>query len=184
MEKTGVIHGRFQVIHYDHMQYLSAGRAHCRHLVIGITNPDPQTTRHDQADPQRSQPQSNPLSYYERYRIVRAACMEQAWGPETFSIVPFPINEPELYRYYVPMDALFLMTIYDDWGERKLQLFKSLGLRTHVLWRKPRSEKGMTSIEIRQRIAAGEHWDHLVPRAAAQLMREMGLTEKIKKALD
>ena len=182
MEEIGVIHGRFQVIHYDHMKYLSAGRAHCRHLIIGITNPDPRVTHHDEADPERSAPEANPLTYYERHRIVRAACEEQAWDSNTFSIVPFPINEPELYQHYVPMDALFLLTIYDDWGERKLEMFNSLGLRTHVLWRKPFAEKGMTSTEVRRRIAAGEHWDHMVPRAAAAVMREMRLAKKIKKA--
>lgn len=181
MEPTAVIHGRFQVIHYDHMKYLSAGRAHCRHLVIGITNPDPHAIRHDPADPAWSQPQSNPLTYYERHRLLHAACLEQAWGPETFSIVPFPVNQPELYQYYVPMDATFLLTIYDDWGERKLELFKSLGLKTHVMWRKPLSEKGMTSTEIRRRIAAGEHWDHMVPSTAVKLMKKMGLVDKIKK---
>lgn len=182
MEKTGVIHGRFQVLHYDHMKYLSAGRAHCRHLVIGITNPDPQLTRNDPADPARSEPKANPLTYYERHQMVCAACREQAWSPETFSVVPFPVNEPALYRYYVPMDALFLLTIYDDWGERKLEMFKSLGLKTHVLWRKPLSEKGMTSTEVRRRIISGDSWEHMVPRAAVKVMKELGLVDEIKKA--
>lgn len=182
MEQTAVIHGRFQVVHYDHMKYLSAGRAHCRHLVIGITNPDPTTIRDDPADPGRSQPQSNLLTYYERHCLLHAACLEQAWGTETFSIVPFPVNQPALYQYYVPMDATFLLTIYDDWGEKKLELFKSLGLKTHVMWKKPLSEKGMTSTEVRRRIAAGEHWDHMVPSAAAKLMKKMGMVDKIKKA--
>jgi D-arabinose 5-phosphate isomerase GutQ len=37
---VGVIHGRFQILHNDHLKYLLAGKDLCRHLVIGITNPD------------------------------------------------------------------------------------------------------------------------------------------------
>ena len=50
MIEVGVIvseHGRFQVLHNDHFKYLMAGKAQCRHLVVGITNPDPTLTRRD-----------------------------------------------------------------------------------------------------------------------------------------
>jgi len=40
MTERGVVHGRFQVLHNDHVKYLLAGKARCRHLVVGITNPD------------------------------------------------------------------------------------------------------------------------------------------------
>ena len=39
--ETGIIHGRFQILHNDHVKYLLAGKQFCRHLVVGITNPDP-----------------------------------------------------------------------------------------------------------------------------------------------
>jgi nicotinamide-nucleotide adenylyltransferase len=41
--ELGVIHGRFQVLHNDHLRYILAGKELCRHLVVGITNPDPTT---------------------------------------------------------------------------------------------------------------------------------------------
>ncbi|MHA2009472.1 MAG: nicotinate-nucleotide adenylyltransferase, partial [Promethearchaeota archaeon] len=40
----GVIHGRFQVLHNDHIKYLMAGKKLCKYLVVGITNPDPSLT--------------------------------------------------------------------------------------------------------------------------------------------
>ena len=144
MIDTGVAHGRFQIFHNDHLKYLQAAKARCRHLVVAITNPDPTLTKFDPADPGRSSPERNPLSYYERYRIIKRALQEQDWSPEEFSIVPLPINFPDLYQYYVPLTATFFLTIYDDWGERKLQMFQSLGLTTEVLWRRPLAEKGLT----------------------------------------
>jgi nicotinamide mononucleotide adenylyltransferase len=163
MIDTGVAHGRFQIFHNDHLKYLQAAKARCRHLVVGITNPDPTLTRFDRADPDRSSPARNPLSYYERYRVIHQALQVQGWGWEEFSIVPLPINVPELYHYYVPLTATFFLTIYDDWGERKLQLFQSLGLTIELLWRRPLSEKGLTSSAIRRLIEGREEWEYLVP---------------------
>ena len=48
---TGVIHGRFQILHKDHLKYLLSGWELCRHLVIGISNPDPLLTREEKTDP-------------------------------------------------------------------------------------------------------------------------------------
>lgn len=183
MIPVGVVHGRFQGLHHDHMAYILAGKARCRHLVVGITNPDPTLTRPDDSDPHRSDPAANPLTYYERYRLVRAALVEAHLEESTFSVVPFPINFPHLYSSYMPLDAAFFLTIYDDWGRRKRQLFQSLGLKTEVLWEKPLSQKAITGRDLRQRMARGEPWDHLVPPAVAILLVEWGVPERLRRLL-
>jgi nicotinamide mononucleotide adenylyltransferase len=180
MDEVGVIHGRFQVLHHDHLKYLLAGKAHCRHLIVGITNPDPLRTRDDPADPQRSSPQANPLTYLERYRLVRAVLAEVGIGDQDFSIVPFPISTPDLYRYYVPLDAVFYLTIYDDWGRRKLGLFQTMGLKTRVLWKKPQAEKGLSAGDIRQCMIEDRPWEHLVPTVAAQLLNCWAIADRLK----
>ena len=180
MIETGVAHGRFQIFHNDHLNYLQAAKAHCRHLVVGVTNPDPTLTRFDPADPGRSAPERNPLSYYERYRVLQRALLEQGWGWEEFSIVPLPINIPELYQYYVPLTATFFLTIYDDWGERKFQMFQALGLATEVLWRRPLAAKGLTSTEIRRFMVLGEAWSDLVPPGVAEMLEMFGIPQRLK----
>ena len=81
---VGVIHGRFQVLHNDHLKYLLAGKVRCKHLVVGITNPDPTLTREDSADPKRTRLISNPLTYFERYTMVGAALVEAGVSPRGF----------------------------------------------------------------------------------------------------
>ena len=76
MTSAGVIHGRFQVLHNDHLAYIMAAKLRCEHLVVGITNPDPTLTKEDFADPQRSLAINNPLTYFERYTMVRAVLVE------------------------------------------------------------------------------------------------------------
>src|SRR4030067_69428 len=80
---------------------------------------------------------------------------------QRFSVVPFPINMPELYRYYVPLDALFFLSIYDDWGKRKLEYFNSLGLMTHVLREVSAEQKGLSATDIRRRMVQNEPWEEL-----------------------
>lgn len=181
MVERGVIHGRFQVLRNDHLKYLLAGKSRCRHLIVGITNPDPTLTQDDPADPSRSTPPANPLTYFERYTMVRAVLLGASVNHLDFSVVPFPINFPELYRYYAPLNATFFLTVYDKWGEHKLAQFTAAGLKTEVLWRKDRQGKGISAEEIRRRMAWGEPWDHLVPRETEALMVKWSMSERMKK---
>lgn len=180
MIENGVIHGRFQVLHQDHLVYLMAARDRCRHLIVGITNPDPSLTGEDSTDRERSLPEANPLTYFERQVMVRRVLVEAGWGLETFSVVPFPINFPRLYAYYVPMDATFFLTVYDDWGRRKRARFEELGLRVQVLWERTPKEKGIRGTEVRARMVRGEAWEHLVPPATASLMKAWNIPGRLQ----
>jgi nicotinamide-nucleotide adenylyltransferase len=178
--ETGVIHGRFQVLHNDHLVYLLAGMALCRHLVVGITNPDPLLTRDESSDPKRSNPAANPLTYFERYVMVRTVLEEAGIASAQFSVVPFPINMPELYKYYVPLDALYFLSIYDDWGKRKLEYFTSLGLATHVLREVSATQKGLSATDIRRRMAQDEPWEELMPPAVVTLMKKWNIPGRLR----
>lgn len=177
--ETGVIHGRFQILHNDHLKYLLAGKALCRRLVVGITNPDPFLTKSETVDPRRSQPLANPLTYFERHVMVETVLLDAGLNPHEFMIVPIPINPPERYRYYVPMDAVFFLTIYDAWGKRKQQYFESLGLATHVLWEVPPKKKGISGSDVRERIATGQAWAHLVPAGVPGLIEHWKLRDRL-----
>ncbi len=179
--ETGVIHGRFQVLHNDHLKYLLAGKALCRRLIVGITNPDPHLTKSDTADEKRSAPLANPLTYFERHLMVENALLDAGLKPNDFMIVPFPINFPDRYRYYVPMDAVFFLAIYDEWGTRKQQYFKSLGLNTHVLRKVPLDKKGISGTDIRERIVTDQAWEHLVPPCVPVLIKQWNIRDRLKE---
>jgi len=178
--EIGVIHGRFQVLHNDHLKYLLAGKNLCKHLVVGITNPDPSLTRDSEANPHRSTPLANPLTYYERYLMLHAALFEQGLHYSEFSIVPLPINVPDLIYNYVPMDAVFFLSIYDEWGRQKKEYFKSLGLKIHILWEVPLEEKGLSSSDIRTAMIKNEKWEHFLPQSVAELMKEWNIVQRLK----
>jgi nicotinamide-nucleotide adenylyltransferase len=181
---TGVIHGRFQILHNDHLAYLLAGKAECGHLVVGITNPDPSLTANDDSDPERSDPRANPLTFYQRLLLVKCALVDAGFGEADFSVTPLPINFPEHYSAYVPMQATFYLTIYDEWGRRKQEYFQSLGLKTKVLWERTPQTKGISGSHIRQAMAAGQPWEHLVPESTAVLCKAWRLPEKLRKVYE
>ena len=113
--------------------------------------------------------------------MVHAALRDAGVAYSDFSIVPFPINLPELYVYYVPLDATFFLTIYDSWGRKKLAQFQNLGLKTRILWDKPVEEKGLQAADIRSRMARGEAWESMVPASTEVLMKKWDIPGRLKK---
>ena len=177
------IHGRFQILHNDHLKFLLAGKQLCKHLIVGITNPDPSLTKHHNLNPHRSQPIANPLTYYERYVMIRENLVEKGLKLSEFSFVPFPINVPELLKYYVPMNIVFFLSIYDDWGRQKKEYLELLGLKVHVLWEVPFEKKGLSGSNIRLSILNGEPWKHLVPPVTAKLVEEWGIIRRLSELI-
>ncbi len=178
--KTGVVHGRFQPFHNDPLRFILEGFNKVDMMYVGITNPDPSLTAEDVSDVNRSKDISNPCTYYERKDMIVNSLLENNIERSRFMVVPFPINFPHLWKYYVPEDAIYFLTIYDEWGEEKYQKLISKALKVDVLWRKPEAEKGITASEIRHKIALNEEWKHLVPAATARSIEKFGIDKRIK----
>jgi nicotinamide-nucleotide adenylyltransferase len=179
--EIGVIHGRFQVLHNDHVKYLLSGKSLCKHLVIGITNPDPGLTKKEPTDVKRDDPLANPLTYYERYVLINEVLKEVGLTSDAFSIVPFPISMPNLYQHYVPLDAVYFLVIYDNWGKQKFDYFNSMGLNVHILREVPPEEKGISSSTVRDLILKDKPWEHLVPQAVARYIRNWNIKDRLKE---
>ena len=180
-DAVGVIHGRFQMLHKGHMEYLMAGKKRCDRLVIGISNPDATVTEFSAANPHRSQVRSNPLTYYERFQMIRGAMLEAGVPLLEFDIVPFPINRPELLFNYVPADAKFYMTLYDAWSTEKKAELEKLGCRVEVMWQRRNEDKFTSGTIVRERIIAGEPWQDLVPSFVYRYMTANGIDSRLRR---
>ena len=181
MVKKGVIHGRFQVLHFKHMEYLLAAKMKCQRLYIGISNPDISFIEDDKNDPHRSMASANPFTYIERYEMIHDAMLEFGVPRSEFEIVPFPINRPEFILQYAPKDATYFMSINDAWGEEKLKILEGLGVKVDVLWRRPTEEKGTSSSEVRDLIVRSKDWSSLVPKSVYNYMMDHKLDRRIRK---
>ena len=118
------------------------------------------------------------------FEAIRDVLSEAGLSEQEFSIVPFPINRPDLYRFYVPLDATFFLTIYDDWGRRKKEMFESVGLSIDVLWERPPAQKGLVAGDIRARMAGGDPWEEMVPSSVVRKMHSWDIPARLRKLDD
>lgn len=179
----GVVNGRFHPFHHGHAEYFRGALDKCDCLIVGITNADPSTFEQGGANPHRGLDASNPMTFFERYEAITAVFSEWGLGPDRYRIVPFPIHEPELIKYYAPHSSTIFFTVYDEWGSEKIERVRQAGFDTCVLWTRPPEAKLTTGSEIRRRIACGEIWEHLVPRSVYRYMVEHGIDERIREGM-
>lgn len=180
-DRIGVIHGRFQLLHNEHVKYILAGKKRCRHLIIGICNPDVTLTKYTDVNPHRSQLTSNPFSYYERFQMIQGVLLENGVSLDEFDIVPFPINYPELIFNYVPHDAVFFMTIYDEWGAEKKKALEKIGCNVEVLWERDISEKKLSGSDVRAHIRNNLEWEQYVPQFVFNYIKQNHLDDRIRQ---
>lgn len=181
MINLGFIHGRFQPFHNDHLKYVQAGFERCRHLVVGISNPDPILSAEEGSDPGRIDPFKNPFTYFERLEMVRSSLREKGVYDSQFTIVPFPVSFPELYKFYIPEAAVFFMTIYDAWGRHKKKMFEDAGRTVDVMWERPLKDKGLSASEVRKSMAVGAAWQYMVPEGVADVILRVGGEARVRK---
>lgn len=177
-KKTGVIHGRFQPLHLGHMEYLMEGKKRCEFLFIGISIPDPRYGP-DLAYDHRATEVSNPFTYFERLIMIRKALLESGVKQDEFEMVPFPVDQLEYLKYYVPFDAVFFVTIYDNWGWKKADMFKDMGLDVEIMWERSMEDRFTSGSEIRERIAFKKPWKHLVPPQVYEYIRKKSLERRV-----
>ncbi|MFL5917455.1 MAG: adenylyltransferase/cytidyltransferase family protein [Gaiellaceae bacterium] len=169
-----MVHGRFQPFHNGHLEYLKGAADRCREIFVGITNPDPARVLPEESDPLRHLPESNPFTYVERMLMVKAAAADARIVPQRLHIVPFPVNEPELWPVYVPEGVVQFIRLFSDWGGTKLERLREAGYEVVVL--DEGSAKEISGADVRVALRDGGGWEELVPPGVAALLREMQRT--------
>jgi nicotinamide-nucleotide adenylyltransferase len=163
-----MIHGRFQPFHNGHLEYLQGAAARSDEVFIGITNPDPTRIRPETADPLRHLPESNPYSYVERLLMVKAAALDAGLDLARVHVIPFPVNEPELWPAYVPEDVVQFIRLFSDWGDTKLDRFRQAGYEVIVL--DEGAGKEISGAQVREAMRSGGDWRDLVPPGVARVL--------------
>jgi nicotinamide-nucleotide adenylyltransferase len=167
----GMIHGRFQPFHNGHLEYLRGAADRCEQLFVGITNPDPARVRPEAADPLRHLPESNPYSYVERLLMVKAAALDAEIELERLHVIPFPVNEPELWHAYVPQGVVQYIRLFSDWGGTKLERLREAGYEVVVL--DHGAEKEISGADVRAALREDADWESLVPPRVAELLKSL-----------
>src|SRR2546421_134486 len=171
VNRRGMIHGRFQPFHNGHLEYLRGAAERSDEVWIGITNPDPARIKPEDSDPLRHLPESNPFSYAERLLMVKAAAADLGLEPAAVHVIPFPVNEPELWSAYVPQGVTQYLRLFSAWGGTKLERLREAGYEVVVL--DEGAEKEISGADVRAALRDGGDWESLVPPGVARVVREL-----------
>jgi len=173
-----MIHGRFQPFHNGHLEYLRGAAERSDEVWVGITNPDPARIKPEASDPVRHLPESNPFSYAERLLMVKAAAADLGLEPAALHVIPFPVNEPELWAAYVPEGVTQYLRLFSTWGGTKLERLREAGYEVVIL--DEGAEKELSGIEVRDALRVGGDWERLVPAGVARVLRELYDSRNVK----
>ena len=160
-----MVHGRFQPFHNGHLEYLRGAAERCDEIWVGITNPDPARVKKEPTDPLRHLPESNPWTYAERLLMVKAAAHDEGIDVH---VIPFPVNEPELWDAYVPRPVTQFIRLFSEWGGTKVERLREAGYDVVVL--DEGAEKQISGGEVRAAIRDGGDWRALVPAGVARVI--------------
>lgn len=166
-----MIHGRFQPFHNGHLEYLRAALGRGETLLIGITNPDPTQSSAEATSDHRHLDEANPYTFFQRLVMIREVLRDEGIPSDDAIIVPFPVNFPDRWRYYLPTDVVHYIRVFSAWEQSKVDRLCEYGYRVEVLH--PGAEKAVEATEVRRRIASGERWEDLVPPAVARVIRRL-----------
>jgi cytidyltransferase-like protein len=166
-----MIHGRFQPFHNGHLEYLRGAAERSDELWIGITNPDPARVKPEASDPARHLPESNPYSYAERLLMVKAAASDLELDPANVHVIPFPVNEPELWTAYVPQGVTQYLRLFSEWGGAKLDRLRQAGYEVVIL--DEGAEKEISGADVRAAMRNGGDWESLVPPGVAHVLLDL-----------
>ena len=166
-----MIHGRFQPFHKGHLEYLRGAAERSDEIFVGITNPDPSRIRPEPSDPLRHLPESNPWSYVERLLMVEAAASDAGLELARVHVIPFPVNEPELWDAYVPEGVTQYIRRFSTWGGTKIERLRAAGYEVVVL--DQGAGKEISGADVRAALRDGGDWEALVPPGVARVIRSL-----------
>jgi nicotinamide-nucleotide adenylyltransferase len=166
-----MVHGRFQPFHNGHLEYLRGAYRRSSEVFVGITNPDPAHIKPEASDPLRHLPESNPWSYADRLLMVKAAARDDGLDLARVHVIPFPVNEPELWAAYVPKGVTQYIRLFSEWGGTKVDRMRDAGYEVVVL--DEGAEKEISGADVRAALRNGGDWEGLVPPAVARLIRKL-----------
>lgn len=178
----GSVHGRFQPLHAEHLEYLQEALARVEFLHVGITQFETTELRHiDGAGDHRVDPRANPLTYFERGELVALVMRGLGISESRYRVGPFPIERPWDLPGFLPVNVPVLTTRVDEWNDRKVALLREVGYVVEVLY--SREPKGVSGTQIRELIVSADvRWEQLVPASTVEYLRSLNLSERLRRA--
>ena len=89
-------------------------------------------------------------------------------------VIPFPVNQPELWHAYVPGNVTQYIRRFSDWGSAKIERFRDAGYEVVIL--DEGAEKEISGADVRAAMREGREWRSLVPAGVARVIEQLERT--------
>ena len=83
-------------------------------------------------------------------------------------VIPFPVNEPELWHAYVPPGVTQFIRHFSEWGATKIERFRAAGYEIVIL--DEGAEKQISGADVRAAMRDDGDWRSLVAPAVARVI--------------
>ena len=110
-------------------------------------------------------------AYAERLLMAKAAASDLGLDPRAVHVIPFPVNEPELWPAYVPAGVTQFLRLFSEWGGTKLDRLREAGYDVVIL--DEGAEKRVSGADVRAAMRDGGDWQSLVPSGVAAVLRAL-----------
>ena len=165
----GMILGRFQPFHLEHLRYFRLVWERSERVIVGITNPDPSTIRADESSDHRHLPEENPLTFIERLAMIQDTLRDEGYPMERIFIVPIPIHHPDRWRHYIPDGTTIFVVAYSPWEQKKADRLRRAGFEVVVV---DHLKKQISGQQVRSLLQSDGNWQSLVPPAVTQHLKQ------------
>ncbi|MDR3686560.1 MAG: adenylyltransferase/cytidyltransferase family protein [Coriobacteriia bacterium] len=171
---TGMVHGRFQLFHLEHLSYVLHALERCDQLVIGITNPDASQFVAAEESDHRHLREANPFSYNERQLMIRESLVDEGVDLSRIAFVPFHVLDPEQWPYYIPKPGTVthFMRFFSEWEERKAAELRAHGYE--VVQIDAGRSKSITATQVRALLAEDGDWRAFLPAGTVRVVERLG----------
>lgn len=165
------------------MEYLLQAYDQVDKLIVGITTPGDEPTEYEPKDESRFGEENNPFSYIERVTMIDKALEEIGMLPDFVDFAHFQPKFIAEWHETVPKDAVYFLTTGLNEASAKIEEKKADEMRAqglHVVQLPiPLQEELYSASDIRERIKNEEAWEHLVPNAVAEFLRDIDVHSRV-----
>lgn len=100
--------------------------------------------------------------------MVSASLAAAGLEADSYRIVPFPLDVPDLWSNYIPLDSVQIVRVFSDWEREKARRLKAAGYPVEIL--EGDTTRRISATDIRAAIAAEETWTHWVPEGTRRVL--------------
>lgn len=166
----GMVHGRFQPFHHEHLEYVLWGIAKSNKCFIAITQPDIHNLSDTKGASHRAKSEGNPFTFEERKRMVELSLVRLGILSNRYEIIKFDLDNMEKsFEDLKVINSGDLPTqfvkVFSDWEEYKKGKFIDLGLDVVEICEahKEYASKNVTGTLVRELIFSKRNWKDYVP---------------------